>query len=98
MRALAVSFGRPFPTERKIILDACESLQCISLVVLRWVQSASAAVTSSEAWMGLSSGMETWWYAGPDPEVPWVPYWNMLLFFFFKLMGSQWNSVSRRIN
>lgn len=78
MRVLAMSVGRAFPTE-KTVLDVNES-RCVSLAALRWMQSGHAAVTPSEAWMGLSCGMETQWYAGPDPEVPRVPYWSMLLF------------------
>lgn len=86
MRALAMSVERTFPTERKSSLMYMNP-GCVFLVALRWVQSGHAAVTPSEAWMGLSCGMETQWYAGPDPEVPRVPYWSMLLFFFSQTNG-----------
>lgn len=39
-----------------------------------------AAVTSSEALVGLGYGMQRQWYAGPDPEMLWVPYWSRLPF------------------
>jgi hypothetical protein len=44
------------------------------------MRSGPVAVTSGEAWAGLSYGMGRQCYAGPDPEVPRVPYWSMLPF------------------
>lgn len=80
-----MNIGRVFPTESKAPLSYVNHF----LVILRSMQSGPTAVTSSEAGVGLGYGMKRQWYAGPDPEVPWVPYWSMSPFFFLKLMGSQ---------